>query len=140
MTDLELREISGVGASAHLIRVVLAVGSLVFLLSAIVLVLSPRSFAAWLGMTTVEEILWTLRLLGVAVFGLAGQMWLVRRAGDHPVLGSAAVMVLVSLAMSALVVTLPAAGWTPLRWAYLGIGLVFAIAYAGLLALSRRQA
>lgn len=140
MTDLELREISGVGASAHLIRVVLAVGSLVFLLSAIVLVLSPRSFAGWLGMTTVEEVLWTLRLLGVAVFGLAGQMWLVRRAGDHPVLGSAAVMVLVSLAMSVLVVTLPAAAWTPLRWAYLGIGLVFAIAYAGLLALSRRQA
>ena len=139
MTDLELREISGVGASAHLIRVVLAVGSLVFLLSAIVLVVSPRSFAAWLGMTTVEEVLWTLRILGVALFGLAGQMWLVRRAGDHPVLGAAAVMVLVSLAMSVLVVTLPTTGWTPLRWAYLGVGLVFALAYAALLALSRRQ-
>lgn len=140
MTDLELREISGVGASAHLIRVVLAVGSLVFLLSALVLVFSPRSFAGWLGLTTVEEVLWTLRVLGIALFGLAGQMWLVRRAGDHPVLGSAAVMVLVSLALSVLVVMLPATGWTPLRWAYLGAGLVFAIAYAGLLALSRRQA
>lgn len=138
MTDLDLREISGVGAAAHLLRVVLAVGSLLFLMTALALLVAPSAAADWLGMDILVDTVWLLRVLGAALLGLAGLMWLVRRAGDHPVLGSAAVMMVSILAMSLLLVTLPAP-WTPVRWAFLGTCLVFAVAYAGLLALSRRQ-
>jgi hypothetical protein len=69
--------------------------------------------------------------------GLAGQMWLVRRAGDHPVLGAGAVMIVAGGAMTILTLTLPGE-WTPLRWALLGVGGVFVIAYAVLLVASRR--
>jgi hypothetical protein len=125
MTEAELRDISGVGASARLIRSVLAVGASFFLA------------AGWIGLEGSDAVAWTLRMLGVALLALGGLMWLVRRAKDHPVLGAGAVMMVASALLTALTVTLPGE-WTPLRWALLGAGAVFALAYLGLLLASRR--
>ena len=49
MTEAELREIGGVGASARLIRVVLGAGAAFFFLAAILLLLLPDAFAEWIG-------------------------------------------------------------------------------------------
>jgi hypothetical protein len=137
MTEAELRDISGVGASARLIRSVLAVGASFFLAAGILLFLVPDSFAGWIGLGGSDAVAWTLRMLGVALLALGGLMWLVRRAKDHPVLGAGAVMMVASALLTALTVTLPGE-WTPLRWALLGAGAVFALAYLGLLLASRR--
>lgn len=138
MTEAELRDISGVAASARLIRVVLGAGSAFFFAAAVLLLAVPDSFATWIGLEPAEAVAWTLRMLGAALLGLAGVMWLVRRAGDHPVLGAGAVMVLAGGAMTVLTVTLPGE-WTPIRWALLGAGAVFVVAYVVLIALSRRR-
>lgn len=138
MTEAELRDISGVAASARLIRVVLGAGSAFFFVAAVLLLAVPDSFATWIGLERSDGVAWTLRMLGAALLGLAGVMWLVRRAGDHPVLGAGAVMVLAGGAMTVLTVTLPGE-WTPIRWALLGAGAVFVVAYVVLLALSRRR-
>lgn len=137
MTEAELREISGLGMSARLIRMVLGTGSAFFLVSAVLLLGIPESFAAWIGLAPGEAIAWSMRMLGVTLAALAGLMWLVRRAGDHPVLGAGAVMMVASACLTALTATIPGE-WTPLRWALLGAGAVFALAYLILLLMGRR--
>jgi hypothetical protein len=137
MTEADLRDIGGVPASARLIRVALSVGSMFFAIAGVLLLAVPDSFAGWIGLEPTDSVAWTLRMLGAALLGLAGQMWLVRRAGDHPVLGAGAVMVVAGGAMTILTVTLPG-DWTPMRWALLGVGGAFVLAYAGLLVASRR--
>lgn len=137
MTEAELRDIGGVPASARLIRVILSVGAAFFAIAGLLLLVVPDSFGGWIGLETTDAVAWTLRMLGAALVGLAGQMWLVRRAGDHPVLGAGAVMIVAGGAMTILTLTLPG-DWTPLRWALLGVGGVFVIAYAALLVASRR--
>lgn len=137
MTEAELRDIGGVPASARLIRVVLSVGAVFFLIAGILLLAVPETFATWIGLESTDAVAWALRMLGAALIGLAGQMWLVRRAGDHPVLGAGTVMIVAGGAMTLLTVTLPGE-WTPMRWALLGVGSVFVVAYAGLLVASRR--
>jgi hypothetical protein len=137
MTEAELRDISGVGASARLIRIVLSVGSAVFLVAGILLLFVPDSFAGWIGLESSDPVAWSLRMLGVTLLALSGLMWLVRRAKDHPVLGAGAVMMVASALLTLLTVTLPGE-WTPLRWALLGAGAVFALAYLALLLASRR--
>lgn len=138
MTEAELRDIGGVSASARLIRVVLGVGAVFFLIAGVLLLAIPDTFAAWIGLESSDAVAWALRMLGAGLLGLAGQMWLVRRAGDHPVLGAAAVMVVAGGVMTILTITLPGE-WTPLRWALLGAGTAFIFAYVVLLAASRRS-
>lgn len=137
MTEAELREISGVTASARLVRIVLGTGAAFFIVSGALLLVIPDTFSAWIGLTASEGIAWSMRMLGVALASLAGLMWLIRRAGDHPVLGAGAVMMAASALMTALTVTLPGS-WTPLRWALLGAGAAFALAYLVLLVAGRR--
>lgn len=138
MTEQDLRDISGVPIAARLIRVVLAFGSLLFFASGLLLLLAPSLMAQWLGLAEVIDTTWTLQMLGAALLGLSGQMWLVRRAPDHPVLGSAVVMLIAGGLMNVLTITLPGT-WTSVRWMYLGVGLVFWISYLILLIVSRRR-
>ena len=138
MTEADLRDISGVPIAARLIRVVLGSGAVLFLVSGILLLVAPGLMAEWLGLVAVVEVTWTLQMLAAALLGLSGQMWLVRRAPDHPVLGAAAVMLVAGGLMNVLTITLPGA-WTPVRWVYLGVGIVFWIAYLLLVLVSRRR-
>ena len=111
---------------------VLAAGSLVFLVSAICLLTAPGAFADWIGLATDPAVSWSLRMTGVCLIGLAGLMWLVRRADDAGIRGAAAVMIIASGGMSILTSTLPGA-WTPVRWAYLAVGAGFCLTYVVLL-------
>lgn len=138
MTEADLRDISGVPISARLIRVVLGLGSLVFVISGLLLLIAPALMAELLGLATVVDATWTLQMLGAALLGLSGQMWLVRRAPDHPVLGAAVVMIISGGLMTVLTLTLPGE-WTPVRWVYLGVGAAFCVAYLALILLSRRR-
>jgi hypothetical protein len=55
------------------------------------------------------------------------------------VLGAAFVMIISGGLMTVLTVTLPG-DWTPVRWAYLGVGAAFWVAYVLLIVVSRRRA
>ena len=137
MTEAELRDITGVGASARLVRLVLSVGAAFFALAAVLLLVLPDSFATWIGLEGTAAVDWAMRMIGAILLGLSGLMWLVRRARDHPVLGAGAVMMVTSAFLTVLTVTIPRE-WTPLRWALLGAGAVFALTYLALLVASRR--
>ncbi len=120
------------------IRTVLAVGSLVFLVSAACLLATPSLFAEWLGLASSDGLNWALRMTGACLLGLSGQMWLVRRADDAAVRGAAFVMIVAGGAMSILTVFVPGS-WTTLRWAYLAFGLAFCTIYAVLIMVGLRQ-
>lgn len=116
------------------IRGVLATGALVFILSAIALLVLPGWFGELLGLRPSVEGEWALRMVGACLVALAGQMWLVRRTDRAGVRGAAAVMIVGGGLMTLLTIFLPAdEGWTLFRWLYLVFGSTFMIAYAVLL-------
>ena len=120
---------------ANLIRGILGVGSVVFLVSSVALIILPTYFGELLGLITSETSDWILRMMGAALLALSGQMWLVRSAPEITIRRSAAVMIVAGGAMTVFTVLMPA-DWTIARFAYLGIGLGFLTAY--LVALIRR--
>ena len=121
------------------IRGLLALGSLVFALSAIALLILPSAFATLLGLTPTSELDWALRMMGAVLVALAGQMWLVRHTPDPSTRGAAAVMVIGGGLMTVMTVWLPGE-WGSLRWAYLGFGLGFCLLYLTLLLIGLREA
>lgn len=121
------------------IRGLLALGSLVFALSAVALLILPSTFATLLGLTPTSELDWALRMMGAVLVALAGQMWLVRHTPDPSTRGAAAVMVIGGGLMTVMTVWLPGE-WGSLRWAYLGFGLGFCLLYLTLLLIGLRDA
>ncbi|MCX8528152.1 MAG: hypothetical protein ORN20_08435 [Candidatus Nanopelagicales bacterium] len=118
--------------ATRLIRIVLALGSAVFLVSALFLLLAPGMFATALGLSDGDAVNWAMRMMGACLLGLSGQMWLVRRAGDASVRAAAGVMIVAGGTMTILTLVIPAE-WTPMRWAYLAFGGIFVILYVVLL-------
>ena len=121
------------------IRGLLALGSLVFALSAVALLVMPSAFATLLGLTPTSELDWALRMMGAVLVALAGQMWLVRHTPDPSTRGAAAVMVIGGGLMTIMTVWLPGE-WSTLRWAYLGFGLGFCLLYLTLLLIGLKDA
>jgi multisubunit Na+/H+ antiporter MnhG subunit len=72
-----------VKANARLLRVrrVLAVGSLVFGLSALTLILFPAFFNSLLGLQTSAALEWAMRMIGITLVALAGNMFSVAAGG-----------------------------------------------------------
>jgi len=121
------------------IRGLLALGSLVFALSALALIVMPSAFATLLGLTPSSDLDWALRMMGAILVALAGQMWLVRHTPDPSTRGAAAVMVIGGGLMTVMTIWLPGE-WSPLRWVYLGFGLTFCLLYLTLLLIGLRDA
>ncbi len=116
----------------YYLRRVLGAGSIVFLISSILLIALPTFFGELLGLTTSDTSDWALRMMGAALLALSGQMWLVRSAPEISIRRAAAVMVVAGGAMTLLTVFMPA-DWTIARFAYLAIGVGFIGAYVTLL-------
>jgi hypothetical protein len=134
-SEAEIGEYGDGRSQAKLIRGILGAGSLVFLVSSVVLIILPTYSGELLGLTTTETSDWALRMMGATLLALSGQMWLVRSATEITIRRSAAVMIVAGGAMTVFTVLMPA-DWTIARFAYLGIGLGFLTAY--LVALIRR--
>ena len=117
---------------AYLLRRVLGAGSIVFLISSVLLIALPTFFGELLGLTTSDTSDWALRMMGAALLGLSGQMWLVRSAPEISVRRAAAVMIVAGGAMTLLTVFMPA-DWTVVRFVYLAVGVGFLGAYITLL-------
>jgi hypothetical protein len=134
-SESEIRNDGDGRSQAKLIRGILGAGSLVFLVSSVVLIILPTYFGELLGLTTSDTSDWALRMMGATLLALSGQMWLVRSAADITIRRAAGVMIVAGGAMTVFTVLMPA-DWTIARFAYLGIGLGFLTAY--LVALIRR--
>jgi hypothetical protein len=131
-SDNEFEHTFSTFEQASYLRRVLGAGSVVFLVSAVLLIALPGFFGGILGLTTTETTDWALRMMGAALLALSGQMWLVRSAPELSVRRAAAVMVVAGGAMTLFTVFMPA-DWTIARFAYLAVGLGFLGAYITLL-------
>lgn len=113
---------------------VLKTGALVFGISAIALVILPGLFLDLLGFPSNPDLDWSMRMIGITVAALAGNMWNVASNSTADVVRrSARVMQASAFALGVITLLTPNA----LTWfviAYAAIGFGFSIAYTFALA------
>ncbi len=116
------------------IRMVLRAGSVVFGLSALALVATPSWFNGLLGFSTTPELEWSMRMIGITLVALAGNMYSVStRGSDTSVKYSARVMQVSAFALGVLTLLIPAAlNWFTIAYACVGFGFSAAYTWATL--------
>ena len=111
------------------VRTILKLGSTVFGLSAIFLLIAPKTFLELLNLETTDSLQWSMRMIAITLIALTGNMLSVSRFGSETsVVFSARVMVVSAAALGALTLLIPAEfGWFTI--AYAAIGFLFSLAY-----------
>jgi hypothetical protein len=122
--------------SVSAIRKVLKAGSIVFGLSALALIVVPAIFIMLLNLQTTPELEWSMRMIGITLIALSGNMYSVSTHGtDKAVLFSGRLMLVSAAGLGAITLLIP----TTHNWftiAYALVGFSFSAAYA--FALSRK--
>ena len=111
------------------LRTILKLGSTVFGLSAMFLLIAPKTFLELLNLETTDSLQWSMRMIAITLIALTGNMLSVSRFGSETsVVFSARVMVVSAAALGALTLLIPAEfGWFTI--AYAAIGFLFSLAY-----------
>ena len=111
------------------LRTILKFGSTVFGLSALFLLIAPKTFLELLNLETSESLEWSMRMIAITLIALTGNMLSVSRFGSETsVVFSARVMVVSAAALGALTLLIPAEfGWFTI--AYAAVGFMFSVAY-----------
>ena len=105
------------------------IGSIVFAISAGVLLIDPSAFVSFIGLTSNESAIWSFRLTGVVLVALSTHMATTSRHAADPAFRRAALlMVLVSIGLAVLTYLAPGTSTTG-RWIFVGIGAGFASLY-----------
>ena len=105
------------------------IGSIVFAISAGVLLVDPSAFVSYIGLTSNESAIWSFRLTGMILVALSTHMATTsRNAGDPAFRRAAVVMILVSVGLAILTYLAPGTATTG-RWVFVGIGSGFAALY-----------
>lgn len=111
------------------VRSVLRLGSFVFGLSAIALVAAPKLFNELLGLASTPELEWSMRMTGITLVALAGNMFSHSTRGSvESVRFAGFVMMCSAFALGVLTLLIG----VPLTWftiAYAGVGFGFSAAY-----------
>jgi hypothetical protein len=111
------------------LRTILKFGSTVFGLSALFLLIAPKTFLELLNLETSESLEWSMRMIAITLIALTGNMLSVSRFGSETsVVFSARVMLVSAAALGALTLLIPAEfGWFTI--AYAAVGFLFSVAY-----------
>jgi hypothetical protein len=114
----------------HGVKNTLKGGAVIFGASAIFLLAAPEVFLDLLGFESTPELIWSMRMIGVTLVALAGNMWqnskLNNSAAGVKFIGR--VMFISALALGVLTIFIPA-DLTPFSIIYAAIGLSFALLY-----------
>ena len=111
------------------LRTILKLGSTVFGLSALFLLVAPTTFLVLLNLDTSESLQWSMRMIAITLIALTGNMLSVSRFGSETsVVFSARVMVVSAAALGALTLLIPAE-FTWFTIAYAAVGFLFSVAY-----------
>ena len=90
-------------ATSKRIRIVLRTGALVFGISAFTLIALPAFFNELLGFDSTSELEWAMRMIGITLVALAGNMFSVSiRGTNESVLFSGRVMLISAFALGLL--------------------------------------
>lgn len=107
------------------IRSTLKLGSIVFGLSALLLVVAPESFLELLQLDSDSlPLVWAMRMIGVTLVALAGNMWVnSTNVSDSAVVRVGFVMAVSATGLGVLTLLIPAAlGWFTYLYAAVGFG------------------
>ena len=111
------------------IRRTLQAGATVFGISSIFLVILPAKFLELLNMDTNNQLQWSMRMIGITVFALAGNMWNnAKQHDENRVINVARVMCLGATLLGVLTLMVPVS-LTWFTYLYAAIGFGFALAY-----------
>ena len=112
------------------LRRVLFTGATVFGFSALLLIISPSLFNELLGISSTPELDWAMRMIGLTLVALAGNMFSVSLKGkDSTVLFSARVMTISAAGLGVLTLLIPVETLTWFDYAYAAVGFGFSFAY-----------
>jgi hypothetical protein len=118
------------GEKISYLRKVLRLGSAVFGLSAVALILTPGLFNALLGLENSPALEWSMRMTGITLVALSGNMFAhASRGSDKSVLLAARIMMPSAFALGVLTLLIP----VNLNWftyLYAAVGFGFSAAYA----------
>jgi hypothetical protein len=119
-------------SSVSRVQRVLHAGSTVFGLSAVTLIVFPGLFNQLLRLSNSLELDWTMRMIGITLVALAGNMYSVaRRGSDASVLFSGKVMMVAAAGLGVITLMIPAPlGWFTFLYAAIGFGFSGAYAWA----------
>jgi len=111
------------------VKQTLKAGSIVFGLSAVFLLIAPGVFLDLLRITNNAEMIWSMRMIGIILVALAGNMWQNSKLNNAAALGFVGrVMFIAAAGLGFLTVFIPAR-LTPFAIAYAAIGFGFSISY-----------
>ena len=114
----------------HGIKQTLKAGSAVFGASAIFLLITPNLFLNLLDLESNNQMVWSMRMIGITLFALAGNMWqnskMTNNAAGLKYVGI--VMVLAAAGLGFLTIFIPAT-LNPFTIGYALIGFSFALVY-----------
>lgn len=112
------------------LRLILKAGSVVFGLSAIVLLVLPGFFNKLLGFASTDELEWAMRMIAITLVALAGNMFSVStRGSDQSVNFSGRVMMISAFGLGLLTLLIPVElNWFTIGYSLIGFG--FSAAYA----------
>jgi hypothetical protein len=111
------------------LRKILRAGSIVFGASALFLLVLPAFFLELLGISQSDEMVWAMRMIGITLLALAGNMW--NNAGqdsDVRVGNVAKVMCVSATALGVLTLLIPGE-ITWFSYLYAAVGFGFGLAY-----------
>jgi hypothetical protein len=113
----------------HGIKQTLKAGSLVFGLSALFLLIAPGVFLDLLEVTNNSEMIWSMRMIGVTLIALAGNMWQNSKLNNATALGYVGrVMFIAAAGLGFLTIFIPVP-LTPFAIGYAAIGFGFSLSY-----------
>ena len=113
----------------HGVKQTLKSGSIVFGLSALFLLIAPSIFLDLLGVTNNSEMIWSMRMIGITLIALAGNMWQNSKLNNAAALGFVGrVMFVAAAGLGFLTIFIPAS-LTPVAIGYAVIGFAFSISY-----------
>ncbi len=114
----------------HGIKQTLKAGSTVFGASAIFLLIAPELFLDLLDLESNDQMVWSMRMIGITLFALAGNMWQNSRLNNNAagLKFVARVMFLAAASLGFFTIFIPST-LTPFAIGYAIIGFGFAISY-----------
>jgi O-antigen/teichoic acid export membrane protein len=111
------------------LRKTLQAGSVVFGASGLFLLILPALFLELLALETNDQLVWSMRMIGITVLALAANMWNnAAQSSDVRVANVAKVMCVSATALGVLTLMIPAE-LTWFTYLYAAVGFGFGIAY-----------
>ena len=113
----------------HGVKQTLKAGSIVFGVSALFLLIAPGVFLDLLGVTNNSDMIWSMRMIGIILVALAGNMWQNSKLNNATALGYVGrVMFVAAAGLGFLTIFIPVP-LTPFAIGYAAIGFGFSLSY-----------